>query len=358
MKKMIRFKAGSGILNLIRDEGLKPERVRVFTGPAGGPKWFVSVGFDKALIRSEFLQKSSSERVLLTGASAGAWRCLAMACKDPMSAYEKLRIAYSRNVFTAQDNPSTVSAKIRSNVETFINDQDLPHILNHPKFDLAIHVVKSKNLAASSNIKVEGLALILSATLNLLNSKYIGLFYDKSIFYTGNHAPEFASHDFDGLAFRINNENIKEVALATGSLPYFIEGVSNIRGAHEGVYRDGGLINYQLNEDYHPKDGLTLFFHYQERITPGWFDKKLYWKKASGKSLERVLQIFPSETFVKMLPDRKIPDRTDFVTFVNDPEERIRRWDQVCQLSELIAEDFMESVESGQIRDRVEPLFP
>ena len=44
--------------------------------------------------------------------------------------------------------------------------------------------------------------------------------------------------------------------------------------------------------------------------------------------------------------------------FANDPEERIRRWDQVCQLSELLAEDFMESVESGQIRDRVEPLFP
>ncbi|MDA8406081.1 MAG: hypothetical protein M0T73_04370 [Deltaproteobacteria bacterium] len=358
MKKMICFKAGSGILNIIRDEGLKPERVRVFTGPAGGPKWFTAVGLDKALIGSQFLQKSSFEKVLLTGASAGAWRCLAMGCKDPLSAYEKLRIAYSRNVFTALDNPSTVSAKIRRNVDSFINDQDVPHILNHPKFDLAIHVVKSKNLAASSNIKIESVALILSAILNLINSKYIRLFYDKSIFYTGKRTPEFASHNYDGLSFRMNSENIKDVALATGSLPYFIEGVSNIRGAHEGVYRDGGLINYQLNEDYNTEGGLTLFFHYQERIIPGWFDKKLYWKKASCKSLERVLQIFPSEAFIKMLPDGKIPDRSDFVTFVNDPEERIKRWDKVCQLSELIAEDFMESVESGQIRDRVKPLFP
>jgi hypothetical protein len=358
MKKMIRFKAGSGILNLIRDEGLRPERVRVFTGPAGGPKWFVCAGFDKALIRSKFLQKSGSERVLLSGASAGAWRCLAMACKDPLSAYEKLRIAYSRNIFTVQDNPSSISAKIKSNVESFITDQDLPYILNNPKFDLAIHVVRSKSLAASGNIKIEGLALIMSAALNLLNSKYMRVFYDKSIFYTGSLPPEFTSLDFHGSTTRITSENIKDVALATGSLPYVIEGVSNIRGAHKGVYRDGGLINYQLNEDYHPKDGLTLFFHYQERITPGWFDKKLLWKKASEKSLERVLQIFPSETFIKMLPDRKIPDRKDFVIFANDPEERIRRWDQVCQLSEHLAEDFMESVESGQIRDRVEPLFP
>ena len=157
--------------------------------------------------------------------------------------------------------------------------------------------------------------------------------------------PDFVSSDLKDLAYKMNNKNLKEIALATGSLPYFIEGVSGIFGEQEGVYRDGGLMNYQLNEDYRPGEGLTLFFHYQERIVPGWFDKKLTWKKPASKSLDRVLQIFPSATFIKMLPDGRIPDRTDFVTYVNDPKERIQRWDQVSETSQLLAEDFMESVE-------------
>ena len=103
----LNYRAGSSILPLIRDEGLRPERIRVLVGPAGGPKWFVSVGFDRAIIKSRFLEKSG--RVLLAGASAGAWRCLTMACSDPLDAHERLRIAYSRNVFTAEDTPATIA---------------------------------------------------------------------------------------------------------------------------------------------------------------------------------------------------------------------------------------------------------
>ena len=358
MKKFLRFKAGPGILPIIRDEGLKPERVRVFAGPAGGPKWFVSVGFDKAIIKSKFLEKSSLQRVLLAGASAGAWRCLAMACEDPLSAYEKLRVAYSRNIFTSRDNPGTVSDKIRENVRAFINEKDIAHILNHSKFDLAIHVVRSKNLAASENQKVEGLALLMSAGINVIQSSLMSVFYERAIFHTPKIKPGFVSKGYKGILARINEKNIEQVALATGSLPYLIKGVAGIFGAPEGVYRDGGLINYQLNQDYSPGDGLTLFFHYQERITPGWFDKRLPWRKPSAKILDRVLQIYPEESFKEILPGRKIPDRNDFMTFVDNPSERIRRWDEVCKKSEILADEFMETVESGQICNRVEPLIP
>ncbi len=56
MKRYLEYKAGPAALDIVREEGLKPERVGVFAAPAGGPKWFVSVGFDKALMRSSFLQ--------------------------------------------------------------------------------------------------------------------------------------------------------------------------------------------------------------------------------------------------------------------------------------------------------------
>jgi hypothetical protein len=73
MKRFLLYRAGYQALDLIRQEGLKPERIAVYAGPAGGPKWFVSVGFDRALMRTRFLQ-NHSRRVLLAGASAGAWR--------------------------------------------------------------------------------------------------------------------------------------------------------------------------------------------------------------------------------------------------------------------------------------------
>ena len=356
MKNLLCYKAGPGILSIIRDEGLKPERVRVFTGPAGGPKWFVSVGFDRTVIETKFLEKSTFRRVLLAGSSAGAWRCLAMACADPLSTYEKLRYSYSRNIFTAQDNPLSVAMKIKANVESFIDARDIPYILNHPKFDLAIHTVRSKNIAASENVRIEGMALIVSAALNLFKSDLMKPFYEKAIFYTGHPKPDFISQGFRGTTIHMDEKNLKDVALATGSLPYLIRGVSGISGAPRGVYRDGGLINYQLNEDYYPADGLTLFFHYQEKITPGWFDKKLSWKKPSAKILDRVFQIYPGQSFLKMLPGEKIPDREDFFTFANNPDERIKRWDHVCKASEILGQVFMEDNESGRIRELVRPL--
>ncbi len=357
MKKYILFKAGRGIYNIIREEGLKRERVRVFAGPAGGPKWFVSVGLDKALMRTGFLTRADGNKTLLAGSSAGAWRCLAMACKDPLDAYEKLRIAYSRNIFTSRDTPDTISAKLLGNVESFISADDVDSIINNEKFDVAVHVVRSKGMAASSNHRVEGLALVCAATMNVISPQLMKIFYERVIFYSGTPAPQFLGDRFDGMARRLDRDNLISAALATGSLPYIISGVDDVSGVGRGVLRDGGLLDYQLNQDYHPgEDGLTLFFHYQRRITPGWFDKRLSWRKPSEATVNRVLQIYPGQDFVELLPDKRIPDRSDFITFADNPSERIKRWDRVSTISEALADYFFEVVESGKIKELVQPL--
>ena len=116
-------------------------------------------------------------------------------------------------------------------------------------------------------------------------------------------------------------------------------------------------MDYQLNQDYDPPEGMiALFFHYQERVVPGWFDKVLSWRRPPKDSLRQVLQVYPGADFVKMLPDGRLPDRNDFTIFVNDPSERIRRWDEVSRLSEILGEEFLEAVESNQIRELVRPL--
>ncbi|MGB6064291.1 MAG: hypothetical protein WBG50_05760 [Desulfomonilaceae bacterium] len=349
------YKAGPAVLDIVREVGLKPERVGVFAAPAGGPKWFVTVGFDKALIRSGFLGRGSG-RVLLAGSSAGAWRCLAMACKDPLSAYENLRITYSRNLFTTRDTPLTVAAALRKNVSDFIGDEDVPYILGHPAYDLAVHTVRGKWLAASERPARQGSALFVAAFMNAISSVGMKIFFERVVFFCAREDPVFL-RSFSGAAVRLTEENLRMAALATGSLPYLVSGVQNIPGAPPGVYRDGGLLDYQLNQDYDPPEGrITLFFHYQERIVPGWFDKLLKWRRAPEGSLRTVLQVYPGPDFVKMLPGRRLPNRKDFTIFVNRPSERIRRWDEVSRLSEVLGEEFMDAVESNRIRKLVRPL--
>jgi hypothetical protein len=355
MKNYVRFKAGPAILNMIREEGLNPQKIAVFAGPAGGPKWFVSAGFDRALMKSGFLSKGS-ERVILAGASAGGWRCLAMACKDPLDSYEKLRYGYSRNIFNELDTPKSISEAFRLNIENAVSDGDVPHILDHDKFNLAIHTVRSKGPAASENKRIQGLSLLVSAAGNAISQRAMDLFYERVIFYSGPTSPRFLS-GFRGRGVKLTAGNLRQVALATGSLPYIMAGVKDIHDAPRGAYRDGGLTDYQLNQDYLPgPDAVTLFFHYQERVVPGWFDKPLSWKKPRAGVLDRVLQVFPGEDFVRMLPDGRLPDRQDFTTFVDNPSERIRRWDEVSTLSDLIGEEFLESVESSKIRRLVEAI--
>jgi hypothetical protein len=355
MKTYLEYKAGPAILDMIRQEGLKPEKIRVFTGPAGGPKWFVSVGFDRALIKTSFLGRGGN-RVLLAGASAGAWRCLAMACRNPMSAYENLRIAYSRNIFTVSDTPLTVRAALERNVRDFIEEPDVSYILEHPVYNLAIHTVRGRGPAASGNRAIEGSALLVAALMNAVSPVGMKAFFERVMFFCAQEAPSFVE-SFRGATVRLNMENLRMAALATGSLPYVVSGVQNIPGAPPGVYRDGGLMDYQLNQDYDPPQGtVTLFFHYQERVVPGWFDKLLRWRKPPKGSLSRVLQVYPGADFVKMLPDGRLPDRNDFAIFVNDPAERIRRWDEVSRLSEILGEEFLEAVDSNRIRELVRPI--
>ncbi len=355
MKKYIEFKAGSKILTRLRDEGLDSRLVSVFTGPAGGPKWFVSVGFDTMLMKTDFLCHGNG-RVLLAGSSAGAWRCLAMACKDPLAAYENLRIAYSRNIFTAEDTPVTVSEALARNVEAFLSDDNVDYVLNHPHYDLAVHAVRARGLTASENKRLQGGAILVAALANALTPKNMGFFFERVVFVSGPELPDFV-RSFKGRAIRMNEENVRKAALATGSLPYIVKGVTDIAGAPPGIYRDGGITDYQLNQDYCPRDGsVTLFFHYQERIVPGWFDKLITWRVPQSGVLDRVLQVFPGPDFLELLPDGRLPDREDFRIFVNDPGERIRRWDKVSELSEILGQEFGEAVTSGSIRHLVRPL--
>ncbi len=74
------------------------------------------------------------------------------------------------------------------------------------------------------------------------------------------------------------------------------------------------------------------------------------------ETLSNVLMVFPTHSFVEKLPDGKVPERTDFLTYLDDQETRIKNWYKAVELSAPLGEDFMELVESGRIKDVVERL--
>ena len=114
---------------------------------------------------------------------------------------------------------------------------------------------------------------------------------------------------------QLQENNIADAIVATGSIPLVLSGVPDIEGAAPGVYRDGGVIDYHLDLPHSDPDRLTLYPHFFDRIVPGWFDKKLSWRKPQAVNIDRTILISPSPEFVARLPRQKIPDRTDFTSY-------------------------------------------
>ena len=90
-KGFLRYRAGERAFRRIREEGFRPESIRAVLAPASGPKWLVLAGLDRALMGSGFAAKAAKAAgVLLAGSSAGAWRALALASRDPLKTHADL----------------------------------------------------------------------------------------------------------------------------------------------------------------------------------------------------------------------------------------------------------------------------
>jgi len=117
------------------------------------------------------------------------------------------------------------------------------------------------------------------------------------------------------------------------------------------------LIDYHLSHQFAARENeLVLFFHHQERIIPGWLDKKIKRRVPDDQTLNNVVMVFPSQSFIEKLPGEKVPDRDDFINYIDNSEQRIENWNKVVELSAPLGEDFLELVESGKIREMVERI--
>jgi hypothetical protein len=347
------FKAGRGALRSIKQHGFDVANIGTVAGASGGAKWLVLSQLDRAILGN--LKPAMRGPVHLIGSSIGSWRFSCYAQNDPIAAIDRLEHAYLYQTYSDSPDIHEITAKSREILDHVLGPDGAAQILNNPLFRMHVMAVRSRAFSASDNRVTLAAGMLLSAAMNAVSRRTLGLFFERALFFDDRDVPPF----FDLTGFPLQRiplveENLADAVIATGSIPLVLSGVRNIHGAAPGTYRDGGIIDYHLDLPHSSAERMTLFPHFYDRIVPGWFDKKLKWRRPAPGNVDRTILISPSAEFVETLPNRKIPDRSDFTNYA--PGERVKAWEACVSACERLADEFNDVIEKQQLAARLEPL--
>ena len=373
---MLEIKAGPRAMKHIREHGLRPEDIQIVPGAAGGPKGLGLAKLDEWLF-ADWLPQGAAKRAApidLIGASIGAWRFAAV-CRGNINgvfsadatrtALHTFAKAYSEQYYPKKITASYITAYARDLINNlfvgYVND-----VLTHPHYRLHVLAVRGKGILAREARGRTHAGYAMAAVANMVGRKHLRHFLDRTWFYSGPQ--EFAPFNTGSLTgrqkfdpfhteyTRLGESNFANALIASGSIPLILEGVKHIDGAATGTYWDGGIIDYHLHLPYAQRDGLVLYPHFTNKIVPGWLDKMLPWRKASGAWLDNVVLVSPSRAYLDRLPMKKLPDRNDFSRFMHDYEGRLQYWRLAMDESARLRDELATLIESGKIVDRLTPI--
>jgi predicted acylesterase/phospholipase RssA len=348
--------AGKKAYQHIKKNGLSSKDIRLVLGASGAAKWLVLYGLDTAIFSSWF--RDRKDPLYLWGTSIGAWKFAAAARKDPARALDALKHAYIHQYYSGRVTPARVSKESDRIMAAFLNQNRVDEVLSHPFLRIAIGTVRCRYLMGSRHRGLQVLGIAAGAALNRVSRDLLRLVLERVVF----HHSQLDSRvvDFSGFPTRfvpLGIHNFQSALTASGAIPYVMEGVSNIAGAPEGMYRDGGIL------DYHPAatlsseaKGWILYPHFYPYIIPGWFDKNNPGRRVNGPVTDRMILVAPSDRFVSRLPFGRIPDRKDFVRFMGNDAGRVAAWGKAADMSRSLGDLFLEVTRTGRIQDMVRPL--
>jgi hypothetical protein len=164
----------------------------------------------------------------------------------------------------------------------------------------------------------------------------MGAWLERVVFSSRGELP-FATDDFATQHMALNERNFMAALQASCSIPFVLQAVHDIPDAPTGAYWDGGITDYHLHLNY---KGLVLYPHFQQAVVPGWLDKALKWRHKATPFLDNTIVLAPNPEWVKTLPNGKLPDRSDFVTYASDFEGRVMVWNEAVSASEQMAQEF------------------
>jgi hypothetical protein len=352
LKRLVAYRATPAALDALREAGLVPGIVHALAGAASGPRWIPLAALDRSLLAEGLVDgpTGNGRRRLLVGASAGAWRMLALASRNPVAAHDALLDGYIGQVFPRGTRPDEVSDAYRRMLTTILGDGG--HALDHPTVDVAVHVARPRRFVPWRGKPTQVLSMAVAAATHAVSRGGVDTMFRRVLVHS---RPDAFPATFDGDVVPLTPDNLLDAALASGTVPVYMAPVRGVAGPPRHRFVDGGLTDYHLRQDYvGDSGGLTLFPHFQRDISALWFDRVR--SAHRPETIGPVLQIWPTEEFLARLPDGRLPHRDDFFRYADAPDERIRRWREAADLGNALAEQFLDDLRSGRLPELVTPM--
>lgn len=339
--------AGPKALAHIRKHGLRPEHIGVIPGAAGGPKGLILGPLDR-FIFGEWLPQSG-QPVDLVGASIGAWRMATACLNNSVSAFHELERAYIQQHYEVLPGEKKVTAQqvsdsFGANLSHFYGGR-IDQVLQHPRFRLHIVTSHGRHVLHREHPLATPLGYAGAFLSNVLHRRALGAWLERVVFSGEHHALPFDANDFRTRQIALTEGNFMPALQASCSIPFALKAVHDIPGAPTGAYWDGGITDYHLHLNWTaPAQGteraLVLYPHFQQQVVPGWLDKALKWRHGASAFLDHTLVLAPNPEWVKTLPNGKLPDRNDFMTYGQDFPGRVKVWQAAVQASAQLAQEF------------------
>jgi hypothetical protein len=344
------IRAGATARRVLAERGFDRDAFSTLVGASGGPKWLVLAGLDRVL--PELVLRRRREPLDLLGSSIGAFRHACLVQRDPLGALDRFEAAYIEQAYERRPTPAEVTAESRRILEVLLGKHGAQDLLVNERLRTHVIAVRSRLPVASDSRWPLSAGLGAAAVANALARTLLALFFQRIVFSVG--APSLRFRGFGTREIELDERNLADALIASGSIPLVMAGIVDIAHAPRGRYRDGGIIDYHFDFRFESRPGLTLYPHFFRHITPGWFDKALRWRSPARSVLERVVMLSPSQEFVEKLSGGRIPDRTDFAAMPT--AERQRVWREVAARSRALGDELVDLAAGRRLADAVEPL--
>lgn len=349
------IRAGKTAQEQIRERGFSPDLFSTLVGASGGPKWLVLSQLDRVL--ADMFVGARATPLEMVGSSIGTFRHACLVQADPVGALERFEESYIGQAYEQQPTGAEVSRASERILNILLGDVGAARVARHDRF--RSHIVAARLRAGFGQLPY-GLpvALGLSAIGNLVTRDALGAAFERALFSSapieGNHKSGFDFERYETQSVPLTEANVAKAILASGTIPFVMEGVRDIEGASPGLYLDGGLLDYHFDFRFDAPPGLIFYPHFFDAIVPGWLDKNLPWRKVPASDLDRVVLVAPSREFVAALPGGRVPDRSDFERW--GTAERQRTWHQVVKECLALADEFNDLVAGNRLADVIQPF--
>jgi hypothetical protein len=358
--------AGPKALAHIRDHGLRPEHIGVIPGAAGGPKGLILGALDR-FIFGEWLPQSS-QPVDLVGASIGAWRMASACLNKPVAAFERLEHDYIHQHYEPMPGKKRVSAEQVSeafghSLQAFYGGR-IEEVLSHPRYRLHIVTSRGRHVLHREHPVLTPFGYAGAYLSNAISRRALGGWLERVVFSGPNNGSPsdlpFDAGDFRTRQVALNEGNFMPALQASCSIPFALKAVHDIPGAPNGAYWDGGITDYHLHLNWTaptqgPERAIVLYPHFQKNVVPGWLDKALKWRHGATAFLDNTIVLAPNPEWVKTLPNGKLPDRKDFMTYDRDLAGRVKVWNAAASAAQQLADEFAQWLSDADL-GRLQPL--